>query len=403
MVNLLILEPQSKALSISFGSQDLQLFESNSRLAMFTDDKGNIYTSLYNPKAPFESLANFQQIDTIGTGTFGRVFLTKNIVDNKYYAMKVMRKRDIVRLRQVEHVLNEKNILSSLDHPFIMKLFATFADTRNLYMCFEFIPGGEMFAYLRTARRFNVNTARFYAAEIVAVLEYLHSRSIVYRDLKPENVLLDQDGHIKLVDFGFAKIVTDRTWTLCGTPEYMAPEIIQTKGHNKAVDWWSLGVLIYEMLVGYPPFTNHTPFGIYDKILSGKIDFPSSLDATTVDLLKGLLKVDKSHRLGNLLGGSEDVKNHPWFASINWNSVKSRQLKPPIIPEVLHPGDIGTYRYVFLYISFRHPMTKTDFVLWPSTPGNFSKYPPASPDLLFNNTPDNDPFKHLFKDFDVSL
>uniref|UniRef100_T1JPD0 Protein kinase domain-containing protein n=1 Tax=Strigamia maritima TaxID=126957 RepID=T1JPD0_STRMM len=176
-----------------------------------------------------------------GTGTFGRVCLVQDVNTDKYYALKVLAIADVLRLKQTDHVKNEKSILTSVRHPFIVNMYWSYHDESFLFMLFEFATGGELFSYLRKAGRFEVNTSNFYAAEIVSVLEYIHQKAIVYRDLKPENLLLDRDGHLKITDFGFAKKLADRTWTLCGTPEYLAPEIIQSKGHNTAVDWWALG------------------------------------------------------------------------------------------------------------------------------------------------------------------
>jgi protein kinase X len=210
-------------------------------------------------------------------------------------------------------------------------------------MLLDYVCGGELFSYLRNAGRFCTSTANFYTAEIVLALEYLHSQSVVYRDLKPENLLLDKDGHLKITDFGFAKKLTDRTWTLCGTPEYLAPEIIQSKGHNKAVDWWALGVLIYEMLAGYPPFFDDNPFGIYEKILAGKIEWPRHLDPVAKDLIKKLLVQDRTKRLGNMKNGAEDVKRHRWFKGLEWQDVYGRKLKPPIIPRVSYDGDTRNF------------------------------------------------------------
>ncbi|KAI4466026.1 cyclic nucleotide-dependent protein kinase [Holotrichia oblita] len=154
--------------------------------------------------------------------------------------MKILNLADIIRLKQVEHVKNEKNILMEIRHPFIVNLFWCHRDDTSIYMLFEYVCGGELFSYLRNSGRFSSQTANFYACEIITAIDYLHQKNIVYRDLKPENLLLDKEGHLKITDFGFAKKLTDRTWTLCGTPEYLAPEIIQSKGHNKAVDWWAL-------------------------------------------------------------------------------------------------------------------------------------------------------------------
>jgi protein kinase A len=170
----------------------------------------------------------------------------------QHFAMKVLKKTDVVRLRQVEHVNAERFILARIRHPFIVDLYATFQDNLNIYMLLSYVPGGELFSHLRRAGRFSADVTRFYLAIIVLALRYLHSYNIIYRDLKPENLLLDHRGYLRITDFGFAKVVDDRTWTLCGTPEYLAPEIIQSDGHGKAVDWWACGILCYEMLVGYP-------------------------------------------------------------------------------------------------------------------------------------------------------
>ncbi|KAJ9594819.1 hypothetical protein L9F63_013856, partial [Diploptera punctata] len=261
----------------------------------------------------------------------------------KYGAMKILAISDVIRLKQVEHVKNEKNILQEIRHPFIVNLRWHYRDSACLYMLFDYVCGGELFSYLRNAGRFNTSTANFYTAEIVLALEYLHAQSVVYRDLKPENLLLDRDGHLKITDFGFAKKLTDRTWTLCGTPEYLAPEIIQSKGHNKAVDWWALGVLIYEMLAGYPPFFDDNPFGIYEKILAGKIEWPRHLDPVAKDLIKKLLVQDRTKRLGNMKNGADDVKRHRWFKGMEWQDVYTRKLKPPIVPRVTYEGDTRNF------------------------------------------------------------
>lgn len=289
-------------------------------------------------------LEDFQLGKTVGTGTFGRVRIARYPGANKYFAMKIMRKADVLRLNQVEHIFSERSILSSISHPFIVKLYSTFQDTMHLYMLLEYVLGGELFTHLRKATRFSLATARFYASELVVAIEYMHSKGIVYRDLKPENLLLDSQGHLKIADFGFAKCIDDqRTWTLCGTPEYLAPEIIQSKGHGMAVDWWALGILIYEMLVGSPPFYDSTSFKIYEKILEGRLVFPSNMDAASRDLISSLLNPDPMLRLGNLQDRADGVKRHPWFQHTDWNAVQNRLLTAPFVPSYSHSGDTSNF------------------------------------------------------------
>jgi len=286
---------------------------------------------------------SLELIKTVGTGTFARVSLCRQKASSKFFALKIISLQDTIRLKQVEHVKNEKSILKTIQHPFLICLLDSWKDSRFLYLLFPYIPGGELFSYLRNAGRFSPSTTLFYSAEIVSALEYLHSLSVAYRDLKPENLLLDRQGHIVITDFGFAKVITDRTWTLCGTPEYLAPEIIQSKGHTKAVDWWALGILIYEMLAGYPPFFDDNPFCIYEKILAGKLEWPQHMEQTAKDLIKRLLVHDRTKRLGNMKAGAEDIKKHRWFKSIDWEEVYQRQLRPPIVPNVSSDGDTRNF------------------------------------------------------------
>jgi protein kinase X len=286
------------------------------------------------------SLDYFMLLQTLGTGTFGQVRLCQQKATGKYFCLKILSKEKIVRLKQTEHVKSEKSVLAQISHPFIVKLYATFQDQANLYFLLEYISGGELFSCIRRNGRLSNSTGRFYAAEIVLAIRYLHSLHIAHRDLKPENLLLDSDGHIKLSDFGFAKVITDKTWTMCGTPEYIAPEVILSKGHDKAVDWWSLGVLIYEMLSGKPPFHGEHTFEIFEKILSAKVDMPAYFHPEAKDLIEKLLVVDVAKRLGGTRGGGADeVMAHPWFAGIDWEALHKRQLRAPINPGITGEGD----------------------------------------------------------------
>lgn len=297
------------------------------------------------PRKPGVTVADFEIICTIGTGSFGKVRLVKYKLNGQCYAMKTLRKSEIIRMKQVDHIMSEQHILSLVDHPFLVKMYDSFQDDTYLYMVLDFIIGGEVFSHLRALGSFTNEMAKFYTAQITLAFEFLHTRSIVYRDLKPENLLLDRNGYVQVVDFGFAKVVRDRTWTLCGTPEYLAPEIIQSKGHNKGVDWWALGVLIFEMLAGHPPFydENGNQFGIYQRILANKPVFPSGFNPDAIDLIRALLTTDVSNRLGCLRNGAEDVKQHKWFSGFDWDGLIHHRLPAPIIPHVEADDDVKNF------------------------------------------------------------
>ncbi|KAK6950308.1 cAMP-dependent protein kinase catalytic subunit [Daldinia eschscholtzii] len=281
------------------------------------------------------SLTDFDLLRTLGTGSFGRVHLVQSKHNQRFYAIKVLKKAQVVKMKQVEHTNDERRMLGEVKHPFLITLWGTFQDPKNLYMVMDFVEGGELFSLLRKSGRFPNPVAKFYAAEVTLALEYLHSRNIIYRDLKPENLLLDRHGHLKITDFGFAKRVPDKTWTLCGTPDYLAPEVVSNKGYNKSVDWWSLGILIYEMLCGYTPFWDSgSPMKIYENILRGKVKYPAYVHPDAQNLLELLITPDLTKRLGNLYGGSQDVKNHPWFSEVTWDRLSRKDIDAPYTPPV---------------------------------------------------------------------
>ncbi|KAF2821439.1 camp-dependent protein kinase A [Ophiobolus disseminans] len=281
------------------------------------------------------SLTDFQIQRTLGTGSFGRVHLVQSKHNQRFYAVKVLKKAQVVKMKQVEHTNDERRMLQQVKHPFLITLWGTFQDSKNLYMVMDFVEGGELFSLLRKSQRFPNPVAKFYAAEVTLALDYLHSHNIIYRDLKPENLLLDRHGHLKITDFGFAKEVPDITWTLCGTPDYLAPEVVASKGYNKSVDWWSLGILIFEMLCGFTPFWDGgSPMKIYENILKSRVKYPPYIHPDAHDLLQKLITPDLTKRLGNLHGGSKDVMNHPWFAEVTWDRLQKKDIDAPYVPPV---------------------------------------------------------------------
>jgi len=296
-------------------------------------------------KRPVVLMKDLKLMTILGVGTFGRVKLVLHTPTNTPYALKCMRKGQIVALKQVEHVMNEKKILAMCDHPFLLTMAAAYQDENELYMLLQLALGGELFSILRERNRFDEPTSRFYAANVCSAFEYLHELRIVYRDLKPENLLLDADGYLKVVDFGFAKIITDRTWTLCGTPEYLAPEIISNKGHNLGVDWWAIGILIFEMLVGFPPFCADDPMEIYQKILRGKITFPVSFGKNAKDLVAKLLVANPTARLGCLKRGGRDVREHPFYKPLDFGELEAKKPKAPFIPTIKSPLDTSNFEH----------------------------------------------------------
>ena len=289
------------------------------------------------------TLEQFNLIKTVGRGSFGKVCLTQHKPSKSYHAMKIISLKDVIRLEQVEHVKNEKKILEEVQHPFLISLTWWSLDSHHLYLVTPFIGGGELFSYLRCYGSFSLDTTLFYVTEVITALSYLHSLNIVYRDLKPENILLDSQGHIVLTDMGFAKHLLPelRTWTMCGTSDYMAPELILDTGHHHCVDWWALGILTYELLTGNTPFPATSQ--LYSSVLLGKIDWPEDMDDMARDFIKRLLVRDCKKRLGHGHGGADKVRDHKLFLSIDWTEVEERKMTPPIIPKMTHPADTRNF------------------------------------------------------------
>lgn len=296
---------------------------------------------------PFEEL---EQHQTLGTGTFGRVRIVLHRKTNRTFALKMLKKAQIVALKQQNNIVSEKDILWKIDHPFIISLYDTYQDEDRLYMLMELVQGGELFARLQnsvTPGRVTPAEARFYAACVLDALEHLHSMNIVYRDLKPENLLIDADGYMKIVDFGFAKVVEDRTYTLCGTPEYLAPELVLGKGHDRGVDYWALGILLYECVSGYSPFAdqpNNDQMVICRNILKGEVVFPPHVqDKDLKDLILKLLVRDVPKRLGCQRGGAQDIKNHKFMRAIDFDDLYSRKIQAPWVPPIRNKLDSSNF------------------------------------------------------------
>ena len=277
---------------------------------------------------------DFDLLKVIGKGSFGKVMQVRKKDNGKIYAMKVLKKEQLVARKQVAHTKTERKVLEEIHSPFIVSLRYAFQTENKLYMILDYFTGGELFFHLKSEGRFTEERAKFYGAEIILAIEILHQNTIAYRDLKPENVLLDTDGHVRLTDFGLSKegiTRTQLTQTFCGTPEYLAPEVVQGQPYGLPVDWWSLGTILYEMLTGLPPFYNQNLHLMYEKIVRARVNYPPYLSHASKSLLAALLERDPEKRLGTA-NDAEEVKQHPFFASIDWVKLKARQLPAPFVP-----------------------------------------------------------------------
>jgi serum/glucocorticoid-regulated kinase 2 len=289
-------------------------------------------------------LEDFELLKVLGRGAFGKVMQVKKKSDGKIYALKILKKRAIIARNQVEHTKAERKILQSLQHPYLMTLRYAFQSKEKLYFVLDYLRGGELFFHLKKNRRFPEDIAKLWVGEIALALGHLHALDTVYRDLKPENVLLDDDGHVCLTDFGLAKDVApqDKAHTFAGTPEYLAPEIVTGVGHDKAVDWWALGILLYELTVGIPPFYSQNVNEMYNLIQHGVLRFPPFLSEPCKGIIVGFLNRDPRKRLGSA-ADVEDVKAHPFFRDLNFEKLYRKEIPSKYKPELKGEEDSSNF------------------------------------------------------------
>jgi len=292
-------------------------------------------------------VTDFSMLKVIGKGSFGKVLLGKHIKTDKVFAIKVLSKEAIVKQNEVKHIMSERNVLmANVKHPFLIGLHYSFQTPLKLYFVLDYVNGGELFFHLQRVKKFDIQRSLFYSAEITSAIGYMHSLNIVYRDLKPENILLDSTGHIVLTDFGLCKEnvpIGGTTNTFCGTPEYLAPEVLKKHAYGRPVDWWCLGCVTFEMMCGLPPFYSRDCNEMYDRILHDKLRFPDHVPPLARSFLEGLLARIPDQRLG---GGPTDaaaVRGHAFFGAIDWEALERREIPPPFNPGVDNPMDLHNF------------------------------------------------------------
>ncbi|XP_048832792.1 serine/threonine-protein kinase Sgk3 [Brienomyrus brachyistius] len=338
---------------------------------------------------PHAKPTDFDFLKVIGKGSFGKVFLAKHRLDGKYYAIKVLQKRLIVHRREQKHIMAERSVLlKSVKHPFLVGLHYSFQTADKLYLVLDFINGGELFFHLQRERTFPEPRARFYVAEIASALGYLHSLNIIYRDLKPENILLDFQGHVVLTDFGLCKEgmgLADTTSTFCGTPEYLAPEVLRKQPYDNTVDWWCLGSVLYEMLFGLPPFYSRDTHEMYDNILHQALRMKPGASCQAEAFLRGLLQKERTLRLG-CHGDFNEIKKQSFFSSIDWDALEKKLIEPPFRPTVSSVCDTANFDLEFteesVTNSVRYPIVNASVLDADDTFLGFSYAPPTDDSFL---------------------
>ncbi|XP_036397534.1 protein kinase C eta type [Megalops cyprinoides] len=294
-------------------------------------------------------ISDFTFLQVLGKGSFGKVMLARLNSVERVFAVKVLKKDIILQDDDVECTMTEKRVLSlARCHPYLTQLYCCFQTSDRLFFVMEFVNGGDLMFHIQKSRKFEEGRARFYTAEITSALMFLHAKGIIYRDLKLDNVLLDKDGHCKLADFGMCKegmFEGAATGTFCGTPDYIAPEILQEMLYGPSVDWWALGVLLYEMLSGHAPFEAENEDDLFESILNEEIVYASWLSTDSVNILKAFLTKNPARRLGCVAadGGENAIVSHPFFTGIDWEKLNRRELEPPFKPRIKTPEDVNNF------------------------------------------------------------
>ena len=296
---------------------------------------------------------------TLGVGNFGRVHVVSpsasgrahRLADGaalpKFMALKVQEKAGMAhKPKELEHARDEKNLTYAMEHRNLVGVIEYFQDARSLYFLLELCNAGELWSIIQASknRRLQPKVALFWGAQVASAFEYMHNLDIIYRDLKPENLLVDHKGYLKITDFGFAKRITDRTWTLCGTPEYIAPEVIRQKGYNHSADWWGFGILLFEMSNGDPPFVADSQMKLFALIQKGIVAYPRHFHPKLMSLIQAFLVSNPSDRLGyHMHEGMAKIKGSPYFASINWAKLEDGTAKSPFIVKAKGEGDCSAF------------------------------------------------------------
>lgn len=298
-----------------------------------------------------DEVARLKLVGLLGRGGYGLVKLVKDPISSRCYALKEVRKDKVIEKHQEVHINDERRLMMRMNSAFLVKLWRTYQDDHKVYFLLETCLGGDLFTLLRRTKTFKEDVAKFYAGCVLLGFQHLHSMNMVYRDLKPENLVLDSRGYIKITDFGFCKKLNEngQTFTLCGTPDYLAPEVIRGKGHGLPVDFWTLGILIYEMLCAMPPFYDREPSNIYRKVVKSEPSFPAYVSKEAKDLMRGLLRKKPSERLGAATAGSKTagfnaIKKHPWFVGFDWRKLKYQTMEPPYSPKVKDEQDASNFK-----------------------------------------------------------